>query len=75
MDEMANVVFYRLMVPVKDKKLDTELINSFIDTCELVCKTFMNAVVAVATGQISYDEILKKAKDEMKKQGTTPIKP
>ena len=69
MDEEAKVVFYRLMVPIKDKKLDKELLHAFLDTCQLVCKTFVNAIVGVAYGSITFEQILEKAKEQLKAQG------
>lgn len=63
LDEMAGAIFYRLMLPAQRKEVDQELLLAFIKTIEHVCKTFANPIEAVAYGQMSLDEILKKVKE------------
>lgn len=68
MDEMAGVVFYRLMLPTPKKKIEADLLLAFLKTVEHVCKMFANPIEAVSAGQTSLDDILAKAK-ELEKQG------
>lgn len=59
MDETAGVIFYRFMLPVVDKKLDTHLFDAFLKTFDQVCNTFTPPIHAISTGSASLDEILK----------------
>ncbi len=63
MDESAGVVFYRLMIPSYEKKLQKDLIGMYLNAQEGVCKTFMLPIMAVAQGKMSYQTILKQLKN------------
>ncbi len=63
MDEMAGVVFYRLMLPTPKKKIEGDLLLAFLKTVEHVCQMFATPIEAVSTGQATLDEILAKAKE------------
>jgi hypothetical protein len=63
MDEMAGVVFYRLMLPTPKKKIDGELLVAFLKTIEQVCTMFAAPIEAVGQGHMTLDEILKKAEE------------
>jgi hypothetical protein len=67
MDEMAGVVFYRLMLPTPKKKIDADLLLAFLKTVEHVCQMFSTPIEAISTGQMTLDEILAKAQ-EMEEQ-------
>lgn len=63
LDEMAGAIFYRLMLPTHKKEIDQGLLFAFLKTIEYVCKTFANPIEAVASGQMTLDEILKKVQN------------
>jgi len=63
MDEMAGVVFYRLMLPTPKKKMDADLILAFLKTIEHVCQMFAAPIEAVSAGHATLDEILEKAQE------------
>ncbi len=63
MDEMAGVVFYRLMLPTPKKKIDPDLLLAFLKTVDHVCKMFSNPIEAVSSGQMTLDQILTKAQE------------
>lgn len=63
MDEMAGVVFYRLMLPTPKKKIESDLLLAFLKTVEHVCQMFSNPIEAVSSGQMTLDQILAKAKE------------
>lgn len=63
MDELAGAVFYRVMLPTPKKKIDGELLTAYIKTIEQVCQMFANPIEAVGHGQVTLEEILKKAKE------------
>lgn len=63
MDEMAGVIFYRLMLPTPKKKIESELLLAFLKTTEHVCQMFSTPIEAVSSGQMTFDKILEKAKE------------
>ena len=63
MDEMAGVVFYRLMLPTPKKKIESDLLLAFLKTVEHVCQMFANPIEAVSSGQMTLDQILAKAQE------------
>lgn len=69
MDEMAGVVFYRLMIPTPKKKIEDDLLLAFLKTVEHVCQMFSTPIEAVSSGQMTLDQILAKAQ-EMENQQT-----
>ncbi|MFI0435657.1 MAG: YbjN domain-containing protein [Parachlamydiaceae bacterium] len=62
MDEIAGIVFYRLMLPTPKKKIDSDLLLAFLKTLEHVCQMFATPIEAVSSGQMTLDQILAKAK-------------
>lgn len=67
MDENSEVIFYRCMIPVKDKMLDEALLNSYLNVIQVVCQSFAPVVASVAYGAVTYDEVLKKTKEQKDK--------
>lgn len=63
MDEMAGVVFYRLMLPTPKKKIESDLLLAFLKTIEHVCQMFSTPIEAVSSGQMTLDQILAKAQE------------
>jgi hypothetical protein len=68
MDETAGVVFYRLMIPAMNKKIDEDLLLGYVKTATNVCELFMGPISAVAQGQATLDEILRKAQEAQENQ-------
>lgn len=68
MDENANVIFYRLMIPAFKGQIEDELIETFIKSLDLLCKTFTPAIVAVAQGMATYDDILQRVQEQQPNQ-------
>jgi len=73
MDEDSNAVFYRCMMPVKDKKLDKNQLSAYMSVIQLVCKSFAAVVVGVAYGAASFDEVIKKSKEHSKSLSQSQI--
>lgn len=71
MDENSGVAFYRLMLPIFGKKIDETLLETFLKSIQTICESISPSVIAVASGQISYGDILRKAKEG---GGGNPIK-
>lgn len=66
MDEVAGVVFFRCMIPMKKNKLDEQLIETFLNTIELACQTFSPTIEAIALGIVNLDEMIRKAQEQAK---------
>ena len=64
MDEIANIIFYRLMIPLHKKKVDEELFITYLKTAQNICELFAQAIEAVANGQATLNEILEKVKEQ-----------
>jgi hypothetical protein len=62
-DENAGVVFYRLMLPANNKKVDEDILIAYIKTAQHVCQMFSGAIEAISSGQMSLNEVLEKAKE------------
>ncbi len=63
MDEASKVVFYRIMLPTPDKKLDEKMLKTYLGIVKPVCETFAPAVMSVAIGNLTFKEILKKLQE------------
>lgn len=63
MDEIAGAVFYRLMIPIQNKKISEDLLKSLLETIERVCKMFATPIQAVSYGTTTLDEILRKSNE------------
>ncbi|MBA2728927.1 MAG: YbjN domain-containing protein [Parachlamydiaceae bacterium] len=61
-DEAAGVVYYRLMLPSYEKKIQSALISVFLDAQEKICRTFIGSIMAVSQGKATYQAILKQLK-------------
>jgi hypothetical protein len=64
MDEDQEVVFYRCMIPIKDKKIDADFLNSYLTAVQTVCQSFAAVVAGVSYGAATFDEIMKKVKEQ-----------
>jgi len=67
MDEMAGVVFYRIMLPTPRKKIDPELLLAYLKTVEHVCSMFSIPIQAISSGEMTLQQIIAKAKEMDKK--------
>lgn len=63
MDEMAGVIFYRIMLPTPKKQISDDLLGAFLKTTEHVCSMFAGPIEAVGYGLTTLEEILNKAKE------------
>ena len=63
MDEIAGAVFYRLMLPAFQKKIEEDLLLAYLKTIEHVCKMFATPIEAVAHKLLTLEEIIQKAKE------------
>ncbi|MDP1881219.1 MAG: YbjN domain-containing protein [Parachlamydiaceae bacterium] len=68
LDEMAGIVFYRIMLPTPKKQIDSELLLAYIKTAEHVCQMFSPSIQAVSSGKMTLDQILEKAQQVSNKE-------
>lgn len=64
MDEDSQVVFYRCMIPIKEKMVDEALLNSYLNAIQVICQSFAPVVATVAYGAMTFDDVLKKTKEQ-----------
>ena len=63
LDDASNTVFYRLILPTLKKEASTQLFEAFINTSQVVCKTFSQAIEAISNSLLTLEEVIKKAKE------------
>lgn len=63
MDEIAGVVFFRLMIPAMKKKIEDDLFLAYLKTIQNVCQLFAPPIEAVSQGHTTLDEIISKMKE------------
>ncbi len=68
MDETAGVLFYRVMLPSTQKKIDGAMLESFVRSMLSVIETFLPVIGAVSQGLVGFDEVLEKAKEDVEQQ-------
>lgn len=67
MDETEGVIFYRSMLPAFDKKIDLNLLESFLKAIPVICETFAPVIIAVANKKASFKDVLRKVSDSVSK--------
>lgn len=72
MDENSRVVFYRCMLPVKNKAIDPLLLDAYLNSLDLVCQSFAPVITAVAHRTLTLDEVLKEAQNAQNAQNKPP---
>lgn len=63
MDESSQVVFYRVMLPTVNKKVDADIFEAYITSMKNICETFFPVIAAVGQGAATYEDVLKKMKE------------
>jgi hypothetical protein len=59
MDEEHKFIFFRLLLPTLDNKLDERLLAAYIQVSSIACITFIHAIARVTTGLAQADDIFK----------------
>jgi hypothetical protein len=62
MDENANLIFYRAMIPAIEKQVNEEHVKRYIHSIEQILKNFAALIAMVAFGATSFEEVRKKMK-------------
>lgn len=61
LDESTSTVFYRLVIATPDNELSETIFEAFLNTSQMVTRTFSPAIEAIASGAMPLAEVLKKA--------------
>ena len=72
LDEDVGVVFFRAMIPVKEKLLEPTFLLGFLNAVQMACETFTPVIAAVAEGNRSFADIVKKAKEQRRNAAPQP---
>lgn len=67
MDETTDTVFYRTLIPVKDKKIETKILDAYVNAVQLASVSFAPVIAAVAFGALTFEDVLKKSKEQKAK--------
>ena len=62
-DEISDVMFYRAVLPCFEHSIDEAVLNAYINSLQIVCKTFSQLIGNVAAGATSFDQVFKKVKE------------
>lgn len=68
MDENSKIVFYRIMIPAFKKKLESELVETFMKSLPLVAESFAPVIMTAAAGNATYAQIMKKMEELQRSQ-------
>ena len=63
MDESIGLVFHRIMIPVFDKSIPTQLLETYMAAVPKICHQFYPAIAGTASSNLSFEEILKKSQN------------
>jgi hypothetical protein len=70
LDEGSGTVFYRLILPSFQKEISPAIFEAFLNTSQVVCKTFSPAIEAIGNGVMTLEEVIKKAQEAGAPKGT-----
>ncbi|MFZ0564688.1 MAG: YbjN domain-containing protein [Chlamydiales bacterium] len=62
MDEVDQLMFYRLVIPCLDHTVEGKLVKTCVETTRVVCDMFLNAIAMILSGEASIDNVLKEKK-------------
>jgi hypothetical protein len=53
LDENINMVFYRAVIPCLEPEIDEKLIEAYLSTITVACRSFTGSIEALASGDVS----------------------
>ena len=62
-DEGTRTVFYRLVIPTFKKEFSEDVLEAYLNTTQVICKSFCSIIEALAVGAMTFAEIIQKAKE------------
>lgn len=67
MDESSGVIFYRISIPALNKKIDTTLLETYINSIEVICRSFTPVIHNVSQGTMTFAAVQQKSLEAHKK--------
>lgn len=64
MDETTPVIFYRCMLPIKNEEVDETVLDAYLSSIQIICKSFTPVIASVAFGAATFEEVLKKSREK-----------
>jgi hypothetical protein len=62
LDEIVGLVFHRIMIPVFNKKINQQLLETYISATLKICEQFFPVIIGATQSKSSFEEILKQSK-------------
>lgn len=62
MDEGANLIFYRAMIPGHEKQIQGQTLKRYVHSIEQILKNFASLIAMIAFGASTFEEVRKKMK-------------
>lgn len=69
MDEVGGVLFYRIMLAAPNKKLDQNMLITYMKVVKNVCELFIPPIETIGFGYATLEDILKKMQNEGSTKG------
>lgn len=66
LDELANVLFYRVTIPALNNKIDMTLFDTYVSSIQMICRSFTPVITNVSIGTMTFDSVMEKAKESHK---------
>lgn len=68
LDEQSRTTFFRVMIPAHNKEIEESILENFLNTMSTVVDSFTPAISTVASGQMTFTEMLQRIKENSKQQ-------
>lgn len=66
LDELGGTVYFRLMLPTPKKRIDDELLMTYLKKIQHLCAIFSTPIEAISAGLMSLEQFLEKTKEMAK---------
>lgn len=63
MDETSSLVFFRVMIPTYEEQVHMQVLDSMLNSIQMICQTFSPAIATVSSGGATFADVLKKVKE------------
>lgn len=68
MDENAGIIYYRMMLPADHEQISSDILETVINSIKTICESFAPVIAAVAAGASTFDQVLRKLKEQPPKK-------
>lgn len=66
-EETSQTIFYRTVTPCLTKEISEELLLTLVRGAKVACQSFTPAIVAVASGELTFEELIKRLEEAAQK--------